>query len=124
MSDISALNTLLQAVLSGIKAETSGIWSYIKLPNGIVIAWGGEKDAIMTLNGSSGNCWYAIDRRVDVPQGLFLGDIRVAGAATADHYCAAMFSVGLSGLYIQMSSSYAFTSLKVTWNAFLIGRWK
>ncbi|MCQ4637659.1 hypothetical protein NE619_13075 [Anaerovorax odorimutans] len=37
---IKALNKVLQSILNGIKVETSGIWSYIKLPNGIAIAWG------------------------------------------------------------------------------------
>lgn len=124
MNGIDYANNALQAIFGGLKVETEGIWSYVKLPNGLAIAWGGEQKITMPLNGTSGACWYAVDRAVNIPAGLFIDDIKVIGSATANHYSAALFAISGGKVYVQMSSSYVFADLIVTWDAVLIGKWK
>ncbi|MCU7380955.1 hypothetical protein OBO34_21810 [Clostridiales Family XIII bacterium ASD5510] len=125
MSGIDYANNALQAIFGGLKVETEGIWSYVKLPNGLAIAWGGEQKITMPLNGTSGGCWYAVDRIVNIPAGLFIdSNIKIAGTATANNYCAQMFAISGGKLFVQMSASYAFTDLLTTWSAVLIGKWK
>ncbi|MCU7380531.1 hypothetical protein OBO34_19650 [Clostridiales Family XIII bacterium ASD5510] len=124
MSGTDVLNTYLQILFGGMEVHTEGIWSYIKLPNGLAIAWGGEKDATMVYNATRDYCWYAVDRAINMPANLFVGAAKPIGTATANHYCAPMFAVSGNKLYLQMSSSYSFVDLLVTWNAVLIGHWK
>lgn len=124
MNGIDHVNNALQALFATLKVETDGIWNYVKLPNGLAIAWGGEQKITMALGGTSGACWYAVDRAVNIPTGLFIGDIKVIGSATANHYAAALFAISGGKVYVQMSSSYTFADLLVTWSAILIGRWK
>ena len=124
MNGIDYANNALQALFGGLEVKTEGIWNYVKLPNGLAIAWGGEKKITMALGGTSGACWYAVDRAVNIPTGLFIDDIEVIGSATANHYAAALFAINGGKVYVQMSSSYAFSDLLVTWDAVLIGKWK
>ena len=124
MNGIDYANNALQALFGGLEVKTEGIWNYVKLPNGLAIAWGGEKKITMALGGTSGACWYAVDREVNIPTGLFIDDIKVIGSATANHYAAALFAISGGKVYVQMSSSYAFSDLLVTWHAVLIGKWK
>lgn len=124
MNGIDYANNALQALFGGLEVKTEGIWNYVKLPNGLAIAWGGEKKITMALGGTSGACWYAVDREVNIPTGLFIDDIKVIGSATANHYAAALFAISGGKVYVQMSSSYAFSDLLVTWDAVLIGKWK
>ena len=125
MNGIDYANNALQALFAGLEVKTEGIWNYVKLPNGLAIAWGGEQKITMALGGTSGACWYAVDRMINIPAGLFVGsDIKIAGTATANNYASPMFAISGGKVYIQMSSCYAFTNLLVTWSAILIGRWK
>lgn len=124
MNGIDYANNALQILFGGLKVETEGIWNYVKLPTGLAIAWGGEKDVTMAYNATRDYCWYAVDRAVNMPTNLFIGAVKPIGSATANHYCAPMFTVSSNKLYVQMSSSYSFAALLVTWDAVLIGRWK
>ncbi|MCC2864927.1 hypothetical protein LK494_03200 [Anaerovorax odorimutans] len=124
MSGINTLNALLQGILNGIKVETSGIWSYIKLPNGIAIAWGTVVDTT-TANTQEGTCYYSA-LNVDLPRGLFatypdihatpcsnyMGGVAVSNGSTKDSL----------RLYNYTIMNVVHTNFKIA--LLSIGRWK
>ena len=71
MNGIDYANNALQILFGSLKVETEGIWSYVKLPNGLAIAWAVTNPGSYTIYQAKGSlyCGGAISQKL--PTGLF-----------------------------------------------------
>lgn len=124
MNGINYANNALQILFGGLKVETEGIWNYVKLPNGLAIAWGTAVDTT-TTNTQEATCYYSV-LNVDLPRGLFVAYPQVHTSTCSNYMGGAVVSNGSTKgslrLYNYTIMSVAHTNFQIALLA--IGRWK
>ena len=121
MNGIDHVNNALQALFAGLKVKTSGIWSYVKLPNGLAIAWGTAVDT-STTNTQEATCYYSV-LNVDLPRGLFVAYPQVHTSTNSNYMGGAVVSTKDSlRLYNYTIMSIAHTNFRIA--LFAVGHWK
>lgn len=127
MNGKDTLNPILQDMLGGLEIHTESMWNYVKLPNGVAIAWGTKAIITPKLNVEGVVRWFT--DVVQLPAGLFKEILYANGQVSANWLsCATIHRYILQNLSEIRNYICFFVDVPVgeyiEQHHLVIGRWK